>query len=333
MAISSVKIYARIKKRDDATGPYSQWRLGFYNDDTYSYVETDALDAAWTTVSKTWTTNPYTGLAWQEDELAALKVYWASIGDNRSGFKRGAYWTWIYLEEAHALHTVTYNLTAAAAWSAFLVGDTVYAALSDFDEADSDTYVYHLGTVAGGTWATGTSPLSAVSGAAQEYPTDVDRRVTSIVHRYDRLTTDHAVYNMEFTLGQVVADFGLPVWLSRPQSAIPDNQPANSDGVEIPETVDFPSVKEAISSIPQVKVDLPPIDESVSAAQTSQNPAFGGLNTIINKDTLSNIVSLDKLGQVTGKTLPADMRRLLGSLDIEQRTLLEAGLREQGYIV
>jgi len=49
------------------------------------------------------------------------------------------------------------------------------------------------------------------------FPTDPQTRVTSLVHRSDRGT-----YTLEINLGEVVADFGLPEWASKPQTALPE---------------------------------------------------------------------------------------------------------------
>lgn len=48
------------------------------------------------------------------------------------------------------------------------------------------------------------------------YPTDAITRVTSLIHRYDRGT-----YTLEINLGEVVSDFGLPEWESKPRTGIP----------------------------------------------------------------------------------------------------------------
>lgn len=57
-----------------------------------------------------------------------------------------------------------------------------------------------------------TYPFSYDCGA--EYPSDAQTRVTSLIHRYDRGT-----YTLEILLGEVISDFGLPEWDSRPRKA------------------------------------------------------------------------------------------------------------------
>ncbi len=48
-------------------------------------------------------------------------------------------------------------------------------------------------------------------------PSDAISRVTSLTHRYDRGT-----YTLELNLGEVVADFGLPEWESKPRAGVPE---------------------------------------------------------------------------------------------------------------
>lgn len=47
------------------------------------------------------------------------------------------------------------------------------------------------------------------------FPSDAITRVTSLTHRYDRGT-----YTLELNLGEVVSDFGLPEWDSKPRGAV-----------------------------------------------------------------------------------------------------------------
>ena len=49
------------------------------------------------------------------------------------------------------------------------------------------------------------------------FPSDAITRVTSLIHRYDRGT-----YTLEMGLGEVVADFGLPEWESKPRAGVPE---------------------------------------------------------------------------------------------------------------
>lgn len=57
----------------------------------------------------------------------------------------------------------------------------------------------------------------AVTSDSKGYPVEAITRVTSIVHRFDRGT-----YTLELGLGEVIADFGLPEWESKPRKAVDD---------------------------------------------------------------------------------------------------------------
>ena len=51
------------------------------------------------------------------------------------------------------------------------------------------------------------------------YPSDAQTRVTSLTHRYDRGT-----YTLELGFGEVIADFGIPTWLSKARTAVPTGE-------------------------------------------------------------------------------------------------------------
>jgi hypothetical protein len=63
------------------------------------------------------------------------------------------------------------------------------------------------------------------------YPIDTITRVTNIIHRYNRSGN---IYTMELNLGDVISDFGLPEWLSKPQpiAQSKSEQPATIKDVE-----------------------------------------------------------------------------------------------------
>ena len=59
----------------------------------------------------------------------------------------------------------------------------------------------------------------------ETFPTDPITRVTSLTHRYDRGT-----FTLEINLGEVVADFGLPEWESKPKTGIPKEEEPFPEG-------------------------------------------------------------------------------------------------------
>lgn len=55
------------------------------------------------------------------------------------------------------------------------------------------------------------------SGGGQVFPTEAISRVTNLIHRYHRIRGE---YTLEIAIGEVISDFGLPEWTSKPISAV-----------------------------------------------------------------------------------------------------------------
>jgi hypothetical protein len=162
MSIISVKIHSRKRGRNEYIFQHKNY-LGFYNGVSYQYQEFFVPpDATFANYTRTFTTNPFTGIAWQTGELEALKVYYASLGDNRTAWKLGTITTWIYVELVEDTGSTFYYLASDATWSASSYpgsGYTFAQRLSDFDAPDLAAYVYWYGTTAGTTTASGTASL------------------------------------------------------------------------------------------------------------------------------------------------------------------------------
>ena len=205
MAITSVKIYIRTRKRPDASFLYSKQRLGFYDGNTPQYQEYNISNTSWHDITRTFTTNPYTSSAWQEGELEALQVYYGAEGDNRSNNKKGSYITWLYVEEIRDDGNRTFYLEDDATWdSSKYPGATgIDIILSDFDGADTDSYIYWLGTTAGTSWASGEGSVATES---TYFPTE-DIRVSTLIHRYNR--SEPRAYTLEILLGGLEGNYAV----------------------------------------------------------------------------------------------------------------------------
>jgi hypothetical protein len=122
------------------------------------------------------------------------------------------------------------------------------------------THMYVYGD--GSTRVRCTQALLAVTYEGVSYPTEDGMRVTGLVHRYNR--NSPRAYLLEAIIGELETDF---------EPTLP-NATLEEKVKEVVEKRTKPPVQSgSILNIP--KVTLPTIDESVSAKQTSQNPAFG----------------------------------------------------------
>ena len=106
-------------------------------------------------------------------------------------------------------------------------GSTKYLMMRD--DASSATYTDGKEVSSGDSGTTWTAPVDNQDYMFEDWgdpqgsgeggsilPSDAITRVTSLIHRYDRGT-----YTLEVGLGEVVADFGLPEWESKPKKAVP----------------------------------------------------------------------------------------------------------------
>ncbi|GAG90428.1 unnamed protein product, partial [marine sediment metagenome] len=59
-------------------------------------------------------------------------------------------------------------------------------------------------------------PTLVITYALATFPSDAISRVSNLVHRYHRVRGE---YTLEIALGEVISDFGIPTWMSKPVSA------------------------------------------------------------------------------------------------------------------
>ncbi len=95
-SISSVTVYCRGR----GTNPYNYGNFGYVLIKTHGVVYQGYGDwfynsQGWKTISSVWNTNPFTGAAWTNDELAALQAGFYAISG--ASFGNGVYLTQVYV--------------------------------------------------------------------------------------------------------------------------------------------------------------------------------------------------------------------------------------------
>lgn len=95
-SISSVTVYCRGR----GTNPYNYGNFGYVLIKTHGVVYQGNGDwfynsQGWKTISSVWNTNPFTGAAWTNDELAALQAGFYAISG--ASFGNGVYLTQVYV--------------------------------------------------------------------------------------------------------------------------------------------------------------------------------------------------------------------------------------------
>ena len=129
-------------------------------------------------------------------------------------------------------YALTAGTTYAIVIKALSGGSSDYVSAQLVRQSNGDTMYTNVGSRVGSTNSgTNWTVYDGTGGQAdddllfKEYgdgfvlPSDAISRVTSLIHRYDRGT-----FTLEVNLGEVVADFGLPEWSSKPRKAYPETE-------------------------------------------------------------------------------------------------------------